>query len=103
MQVRMRRRMGRGGLCRTWGQKKKPSAVAGKVSSCFGALVGAKPKTVRGCNSSGHSPSVGATDRREVRSPYLDFLVVDFLVVDFLAEPPDDFFAVAAFFVAMAL
>ena len=33
---------------------------------------------------------------------YLDFFVVDFFVVDFF-EPPEDFFELEAFFVAMAL
>src|SRR3954471_22047143 len=74
------------------GQKKKPSAVAGKVSFCFGARVGARAQNVRG-NFRTSRPTVSgnhrlrATCRREFDGPYFLDLVVDFFEELFL--PPE--------------
>ena len=83
-------------------QKKKPSAVAGKASSCFAPRVGAKgveTLKVTGsipCATSMRRPgkNIAATVPARVGRSYFFFFVV-FLVEDFLAG--------AFFFVAMAL
>src|SRR3954447_25553107 len=74
------------------GQKKKPSAVAGKFSFCFGSRVEARAKNVRG-NFRTSRPTVSgnrrlrATCRREFDGPYFLDLVVDFFEELFL--PPE--------------
>ena len=75
---------------------------------CFVALVGARPKTKGGVEcfdlmtpAGATSPGVSRTTGQGAYLPLL--LVVDFLAVDFLAVEPELFFAVLAFFVAMAL
>jgi hypothetical protein len=86
-------------------QKKKPSAVAGEGFSCFGAQVGAGPKTVRGFSygsdlkDAGHlgeprGPAEGLSQPSAKDYFFLVVFFVVFLVVFFVAF-------LAAFFIAM--
>lgn len=87
-------------------QKKKPSAVAGKVSFCFGAQVGAEAQNVRGHFLTTRPIASGdhrlrATCRQVSDGPYfLDLVVlffVDFLAPPFAADLLPIFFAMALY------